>query len=103
MIARVAAFEGVDVETAEKTMDIATERIQPMLDGLQGWQGRIDLLDPGKGKFLSINLFDSEGSLEAAEPTFDEEMPRQLGEIFEQWGGKRTSVERYEVVGEVRR
>jgi hypothetical protein len=103
MIARVAVFEGIDVDAADRTMDIASERIQPMLDGLQGWQGRIDLLGRKNGKFLSINLFDSEGSLEAAEPTFDEEMPRQLGEIFEQWAGRRTSVERYEVVGEVRR
>ncbi len=103
MVARVAVFEGVDVEAAEKTMDAAMERIQPMLDAMQGWQGRMELLDRSKGEFISINLFDSEENLAAAESTFDEDMPRQLGDIFEQWSGRRTSVERYEVVGEVRR
>jgi cysteine synthase len=103
MVARVAAFEGIDVEAAEQTMESAMERIQPMLDSMQGWQGRLDLLDRSSGKFISINFFDSDANLEAAEPTFDEEMPKQLGEIFEKWSGRRTSVERYEVVGEVRR
>ena len=36
--------------------------------------------------------------MNAAEKTFDEEMPRALGELMEQWSGRRTSVERYEVV-----
>jgi hypothetical protein len=30
-------------------------------------------------------------------------MPRQLGKIFDAWGGRRTSVDRYEVVADLRR
>jgi hypothetical protein len=47
---------------------------------------------------LSIALFDSEENMLAAEKAFDEEMPRVLSDLMEPWTGRRTSVERYEVV-----
>ena len=101
MIARVASFEGVNVEVAKRTMDQADELIRPMLEGLDGYEGHLDLIAPN-GHVLSITLFDSQEDAEAAEPTFDEEMPRQLGHLFKDWEGRRVSVERYDVIAESR-
>ena len=102
MVARVASFEGVNVEAAERTMDQADSIISPLLEGLAGYRGHLELV-ASDGKVLSIALFDSEENARAAEPTFDEEMPRQLGDLFKDWEGRRVSVERYKVISESRR
>jgi hypothetical protein len=102
MVARVAMFEGIDVEEAQKTMPEADKIIRPLVEGLAGYQGQLDLATQG-GRFISVTFFDSMKNAEAAEQTFDEEMPRQLGEIFTGWSGRRVSVERYEVVADLRR
>src|SRR2546428_4798020 len=78
MFARVASFEGVNVDAAQRTMDDAEEIIRPLMEGLDGYQGFLQLVAPN-GKVLSITLFDSEASAQAAEQTFDEEMPSRLG------------------------
>src|SRR5215510_5297939 len=101
MVARVASFEGVNVEVAEKTMDQALSIISPLMEGLPGFQGHLELV-ASDGKVLSIALFDSEENARAAEPTFDEEMPRQLGDLYNDWEGRRVSVERYKVLSETR-
>ena len=101
MVARVASFEGVNVEAAERTMDQAVSIITPLMEGLPGYQGHLELIT-SDGKVLSIALFDSEENAQAAEPTFDEEMPRQLGEIYKDWEGRRVSVDRYKVLSESR-
>jgi hypothetical protein len=101
MIARVARFEGVDVQAAQQSMEEAEAVIRPLLERLTGYEGHLELATQD-GKFLSITLFDSEANAAAAEPTFDEEMPKQLGELFESWGGHRTSVDRYQVVSDSR-
>jgi hypothetical protein len=101
MIARVASFEGIDVQAAQASMDEAEAVIRPLVEGLAGYQGHLELATQD-GKFLSITLFDSEENASAAEPTFDEEMPKQLGELFQSWGGHRTSVDRYQVVSDSR-
>ncbi len=98
MIARVASFEGVNVQAAQDTMEQAEAVIRPMVEGLKGYEGAMELVSPD-GKFLSITLFDSMENAQAAEPTFDQEMPEKLGHIFEQWAGRRVSVDRYEVAG----
>ncbi len=97
MFARVATFEGVD-ETSTGLMDEAGKRVEPLLREMKGLQRAIDLADNSSGKTLSIALFDSEANMNAAEKTFDEDMPRALGDLMEQWSGRRTAVERYEVV-----
>ncbi len=102
MVARVARFEGVNVAEAERTIDEAETLIRPMVERLAGYEGHLDLLSPD-GKVLSITFFDSLENAEAAEPTFDEEMPRQLGEIFTAWEGRRVSVDRYNVLSDARR
>ena len=101
MVARVASFEGVNVEVAERTIDQAVSVIAPLMEGLAGYQGHLELI-ASDGKVLSIALFDSEENAQAAEPTFDEEMPRQLGDIYKEWEGRRASVTRYKVLSESR-
>jgi heme-degrading monooxygenase HmoA len=101
MVARVAIFEGVDVEAAQATMDEAESIIRPMIEALPGYQGVTELAS-ADGRFISITLFDSEENAEAAEATFDQEMPAKLGHIFQQWAGTRTSVGHFMVVGDDR-
>jgi hypothetical protein len=101
MIARVAYFEGVNVEAAQATMDEAEAIIRPMLEGLSGYKGVLELVSED-GKFVSVTFFDSAESAQAAESTFDQEMPAKLGHIFQQWEGHRVSVDLYQVVGDRR-
>jgi hypothetical protein len=97
MIARVATFEGINIEKARETMEEAEGQIRPLVQGLAGYQGRLDLAS-ADGRFVSITLFASDEAAAAAEPIFDEELPRKLGDIFTSWEGRRTSVGRYAVV-----
>lgn len=101
MIARVARFEGVNVAEAEKTMDEAEALIRPMVEGLAGYVGHLELL-ADSGNVLSITLFDGAESARAAETTFDVEMPRQLGDLFKDWEGRRISVEHYKALFDMR-
>jgi hypothetical protein len=101
-VARVAIFEGINVEAAQATMDEAEAIIRPMIEGLAGYEGATELVS-ADGKFIAITVFDSEENARAAEPTFDQKLPEKLGDIFEQWAGTRTSVGHYVVVGEDRR
>jgi hypothetical protein len=102
MIARVASFEGVNVDEAERTMPQAESIMRPMVEGLAGYQGHLDLMS-ADGKALSITIFDSEANARAAERTFDEEMPRQLGDIFKSWAGSRIAVDHFKVLVDSRR
>jgi len=101
MVARVAIFEGINVEAAQSTMDEAEAIIRPTLQALPGYQGVTELAS-ADGKFISITLFDSEENAAAAETVFDQELPAKLGHIFQQWAGTRTSVGHYMVVGDER-
>ena len=100
-VARVAIFEGINMEAAQATMDEAEAVIRPMVRALPGYEGTRELAS-ADGKFISVTFFDSEENARAAEPMFDEEMPAKLGHIFEQWAGTRTSVGIFQVVGEDR-
>jgi hypothetical protein len=102
MIARVASFEGVNVPQARRTVDEAEAIIRPLLESLPGYEGHLELAS-ANGNVLSIALFDSEANVQAAEQTFDEEMPRLLGELFADWAGRRISVDRYDVLADSRR
>jgi hypothetical protein len=102
MVARVASFEGVNVQEVERTMDQGEATIRPIMESLAGYQGHLQLVS-SNGKVLSITLFDSDESAQAAEQTFDEEMPRRLGDLFEGWAGRRVSVDHYNVLAEARR
>jgi hypothetical protein len=102
MVARVAAFEGINAEAAAATMDEALPIIRGLVEGLAGYRGMLEL-GTADGKVLSLTFFDSEADAAAAEPTFDEEMPKALGHVFEQWAGRRVSVDVYTVGAEERR
>ncbi len=97
MVARVASFEGVDFAEAEKTLDQAEAIGRPLIGALAGYQGNYELV-AANGKVLSITLFDTAENAAAAERTFDEELPRQLGHLFTGWAGRRVSVDLYNVV-----
>jgi hypothetical protein len=101
MVARVASFEGVNVQVAERTFDQGEAIIRPLVESLAGYQGHLELMS-SNGKVLSITLFDSESSAQAAEQTFDEEMPRRLGDLFKDWEGRRVSVDLYDVASDAR-
>ncbi len=62
MVARVAAFEGINVERARDRMDEAEPVIRPMVEALAGYEGRLDLA-AADGRFVSITLFDNEEHL----------------------------------------
>lgn len=101
MFARMATFEGVDPKEADRTLGEVRERVEPLMRGLAGYQGYLDFMDRSSGKAVTIAFFDTEQT--AAEPTFDEEMPKQLGDLMGQWAGRRTAVERFEVVTDERK
>jgi hypothetical protein len=98
MFARVATFESSDPAADEQLMGQATEIVEPIIRGLNGIQGFMELADRKSGKSLSISFFDTEENALAAEPVFDEEMPRALGDLMQQFSGRRTSVDRYDVL-----
>jgi hypothetical protein len=98
MFARIATFESTDPAADEKLMDEAMGIVQPIIQGMKGIQGHLELADPNSGKALSISLFDTEENAIAAEPIFDEEMPKALGGLMQQFSGRRTSVDRYDVL-----
>jgi hypothetical protein len=98
MIARIATFESTDPAADEKLMDQATEIVEPIIRGLKGIQGHMELVDRHSGKSLSISFFDTEENAMAAELVFDEEMPKALGDLMQQFSGRRTGVDRYEVL-----
>ncbi len=98
MIARIATFESTDPAADEQLMGPAMEIVEPIIQGMPGIQGHMELVDRNSGKSLSISLFDSEENAIAAEPIFDEEMPKALGDLMQQFSGRRISVERYDVL-----
>jgi hypothetical protein len=98
MFARIATFESTDVATDERLMGQVMEIAEPLIQGMTGIQGHMELVDRNSGKALSISLFDTEENAIAAEPIFDEEMPKALGDLMQQFSGRRTSVERYDVL-----
>ena len=79
-------------------MGQAMEIVEPIIRGLNGIQGFMELADRSSGKSLSISFFDTEENAVAAEPVFDEEMPRALGDLMQQFSGRRASVDRYDVL-----
>jgi hypothetical protein len=98
MYARIATFESTDPAADEQLMGQAMEIVEPIIRGIPGIQGHMELADRSSGKSLSISYFDTEENAKAAEPIFDEEMPKALGELMQRFSGRRISVERYDVL-----
>jgi hypothetical protein len=102
MVARVARFEGINVAEAQAMMGEAEAIVRPIVEGMQGFAGRLDLVTR-EGDFLSVTFFDSDADAEASEQTFDEELPKRLGPLYERMGGRRVAVGVYQVVSDVRK
>jgi hypothetical protein len=98
MFARIATFESTDPAADEQLMEKATEIVEPIIRGIKGVQGYMELVDRNSGRSLSISLFDSEADALAAEEIFDTELPKALGDLMQQFSGKRISVERFDVL-----
>ena len=89
MYARVASFEGVDMERMREMSESEGE-----MDTPEGMTGGMVLADKGSGRSLFVAFFDSPDAIEAAKEKFE-----QMGnEIPEDVRGRRTSVDIYEVV-----
>jgi hypothetical protein len=93
MYARVASFEGRDMNLADeliaKVRDWARQE-----DAIPGVHGFLMLVDRERGTALGITMFGTEQELRDAEPAF-EEMARTIPEKMR---GRRVSVEVYEVL-----
>lgn len=99
MFARLATFDGVDTSRIEELMPVTRQRATSILEKVAGWQGAMQLLDRESGKMLVLQVFDTEEHMDAAESTF-ETMPQQLGpDVQEMLGGKRPSVDKFEIMG----
>ena len=103
MFVRVAVFEGIDMDASGGSADEVRERVAPLFERMDGYKGYLDLFDRSSGKMLTLAFFDSEEAMQAAEPVFDEDMPKAIGpEIMQGFTGRRTGVERYEIVDQDR-
>jgi hypothetical protein len=89
MWARVAAFEGTDVERARA--EVARRPAEDLTPS--GLRGVVSLLDADGKRQLFITFFDSREQIEAAEPLFE----RMGDEIPEELRGRRVSRDYYEV------
>jgi len=88
MWARVASFEGADVNR------LRTEANRPPDQVPEGLRGVFGLGDAETGRQLFITLFDTREAMEAAEPRFE-----QMGDqIPEEVRGRRVSKDYYEVL-----
>jgi hypothetical protein len=89
MCARVASFEGTDVERLrEQAGGRPPDELIPA-----GLRGVLSLADAEGKRQLFITLFDSRDQIEAAEPIFE----RMGDQIPEDVRGRRVSVDYYEV------
>ncbi len=90
MYARVASFEGGDLERLREE----NQRRMEAGETPEEMKGVLVLADAERNRRLFITLFDSREAIEATEPRFE-----QMGdEIPEEIRGRRTSVDYYEVV-----
>jgi hypothetical protein len=89
MYARVASFEGVDMERMREATEGSGEMDMP-----EGMKGGMVLADENSGRSIFIAFFDSTEAIQAASEQFD----KMGDEIPEDVRGRRTSVDVYEVV-----
>jgi heme-degrading monooxygenase HmoA len=93
MYARVAAFEGRDMNLAEQLSEKVRDRARHE-DAIPGAHGFLMLIDREQGTALGITLFATEEEIRAAEPAFE----KMASTIPEEMRGRRVSVDIYEVL-----
>ncbi len=92
MFARVASFEGGDVERLQQLNEERMNAGTLVLP--EGLKSAMVLQDAATGRRLFVTFFDSKEAIDAAEERFE-----AMGdEIPEDIRGRRTSVDTYEVV-----
>ena len=77
------------MEAAQAVGAEAEARLRPLVERLAGYQGYLELGSSG-GNTISITFFDTDANAEAAERTFDEEMPKALGDLFKGFERRRS-------------
>ena len=105
MFARMATFSLADPTMARDVLREVREAVMPIVESLEGWRGATQLFDEEGRKMVVIQLFDSRENLDAAESTFDtmpQRMPDDLRDRMGQITGGLQSVDRFEVLGEMR-
>lgn len=79
MFVRVLTLEGIDPNKVIEFGDAAREATRPILEGLEGYKGAVQMLDREGRRLRNAVFFESEENVRAAEPTFDS-MPQRLPE-----------------------
>jgi hypothetical protein len=94
MHARVAMFEGVEPEGAEKAVEAGKQQLEEKFDsppeGLEGAKEAWMFFDHSSGKSVAITLFDTEEDLQRGHEALNAMSPAAEGT-------RRTSVDFYEV------
>ena len=94
MHARVAMFEGVEPEGAEKAAEAGKQQLEEKFDsppeGLEGAKEAWMFFDRSTGKSVAITLFDTEEDLQRGHEALNAMAPAA-------GGAQRTSVDFYEV------
>ncbi len=106
MFARMATFSGSDPDEYADVGERIREAAQPIVEALPGWQGATQMLDRENGTIAILHLFDSKENMEAAESTFEtmpDRFPADLRERMRAMAGGRQTVQRFEILGEIRR
>lgn len=101
MFARMATFGVSDVTAVEKTGERIRAAVEPVVEGLQGWKGAVQMLDREGGKLAVINFFDTKENMEAAESTFEvmpDKFDDELKEQIRRIASGRQSVEKFELL-----
>ena len=105
MFARMATFSVKDPNQIGDMADRIRDAARPIVESLPGWQGATQMLDRQSGKLAVIHLFDTEEHMQAAEETFEtlpSRLPEDLQQMVREIASGRQSVERYEVLGDMR-
>ncbi len=106
MYARLATFSVPDGSEYDEMSGRIREAVQPIVEGIPGWQGAMQMLDRENGTVAILHLFDSEENMAAAESTFEampERFPDDVRERMRAMAGGRQSVQRFEILSEMRR
>lgn len=71
VLARVARFEFEDAVRARHVLPTVRAAARELVEGIPGWRGVVQLIEPGGGRATVVHFLDDAQSLAAAEATFD--------------------------------
>jgi hypothetical protein len=97
MLAHVVTFQGSGQDIGTTGMKGFNERVLPVLQQQEGFQGALVLYDRAQAKFLGITLWDNEDHGRAAGMRLEQE--RQTG--MTEMGADSPTPEIYEVLSQV--